>query len=220
MKEYRLIAFDLDGTLTEPKRGLIRSFVHALSRMGVDYGPEEKMTRFIGPPLYTEWKAEFGFSDAEADRALSYFHEYFDNRGWAENEVYEGIEDVLKGLKEQGKILVLATSKPQIFAEKIMAHFGLDGYFDCLSGAMDDKRADKKSEVLAAALSRFPDVGKSDCILVGDRKFDAEGAAICGIDSLGVLYGHGSREEIAAAGFTAIAKTVPDLLTLLSNTGK
>ncbi len=212
MKEYQLVAFDLDGTLTEPKRGLLRSFVYALSRMGVDYGPVEKLTRFIGPPLYDSWREEFGFSDAEADRALSYFHEYFDTKGWAENEVYDGIPEVLKTLKEQGKILVLATSKPQPFAEKIMAHFDIAKYFDCLSGAQDDKRADKKCEVLAYGLSKFREIPKDACILVGDRKFDAEGAAICGIDSLGVLYGHGSREEIENAGFTAVCETVADIL--------
>lgn len=216
MKRYDLIAFDLDGTLTDPASGLVKSFAYALDRMGVDYGDRSSLTQFIGPPLYSEWRRLYGFSAEEADRALSYFHEYFSVHGWCDNRVYDGIAPMLATLRSRGKTIVLATSKPEHYAKDILDLFELTPYFDFICGAINEKVREKKHEVLDFALDAFPDIPRERCILVGDRKYDAEGAAMCGIDSMGVLYGHGSREELSCCGFTYVVQTVEDIAKQLT----
>ncbi len=216
MKSYRLIVFDLDGTLTEPSRGLLHSYAYALERMGVDPGPREDLLRFIGPPLFDEWQRVYGFTPAEAKQALNYFTEYFQPYGWCENDLYPGIPRMLADLRAAGKKIALATSKPENFARQILQLFGIDGCFDKIGGALSDTRRDKKWEVLDYVLDSFPDIPRTDCLMVGDRMYDAEGAGKCGIDSLGVLWGHGSEEELSHAGFTALVRRVEDVVPLLT----
>ena len=215
MKIYDLIAFDLDGTLTDPASGLVKSFAYALDRMGIDYGDRSSLVQFIGPPLYSEWKRLYRLSDEEADRALRTFREYFAEYGWWDNRLYDGIPEMLSALRAAGKTLLVATSKPEHFAKDILKLFHIDVYFDFVAGALTEKIRETKAEVLSYALDAFPDIPRERCILVGDRRYDAEGAALCGIDSLGVLYGHGSREELLSSGFTALAETVGDVARLL-----
>ncbi len=215
VKKYDVIAFDLDGTLTNPERGLVAGFRYAFDKLGVKYESPESLKRFIGPPLFDEWKKCFGFSDAECAEALRIFREFYDVYGWRENDLYPGIPDLLLSLKDSGKKLVVATSKPEKVANKVLRLFDLAKYFDFISTATLDKARDKKCEVLDYALKSVGCPDKDKCILVGDRVFDAEGAKIVGIDSLGVLYGHGKREEIEAAGFNYVAATVADVLEFL-----
>lgn len=215
MKKYNYIFFDLDGTLTNPERGLVSSFAYGLSKMGVDVSDREALKRFIGPPLREEWQAVYGFTPDEAEEAIRLFREYFSVYGWWDNEPYPGISDVLSRLKNSGKRLAVASSKPEIFAKKILDLFELSQYFDFIGGALQDKSRDKKSQVLEFVIDSLGVSEKDECILVGDRKFDAEGAAACGIDSLGVAYGHGTREEIDRASFTYVVNTVDDILCLL-----
>ncbi len=211
MKKYDVIAFDLDGTLTNPERGLIASFEYAFKKMGIEYGPRESLKRFIGPPIYEEWQREFGFTPEESARALLIFREFFSVYGWWDNELYGGVPEMLSSLKAAGKKTVLATSKPEIFAKKIVKLFDIERYFDFVGGAATDKTRDKKHEVLKYSLDSIGVTDYSSVILVGDRIYDAEGARMLGIDSMGVLYGHGSREEIESSGFTLIAETVSDI---------
>ena len=215
MKKYDVIAFDLDGTLTNPERGLIASFIYAFKKMGIDYGSPESLRRFIGPPIYEEWQKEFGLTPEESGKALLIFREFFSVYGWWDNELYPGVEKMLASLKAKGKKLVLATSKPEIFALKIVELFDIKKYFDFVGGAATDKTRDKKHEVLEYSLAAVGNPDRDKCILVGDRIYDAEGAKMCGIDSLGVLYGHGSEEEIKNSGFTMLASTVDDINKLL-----
>lgn len=217
MKDCKVVAFDLDGTLTNPERGLVASFSYALGKMGVDYGDKQSLKQFIGPPLYDEWQRCYGFTPEESGEALRLFREYFSVYGWWDNELYPGVFDMLKLLKNEGKTIVLATSKPEIFAKKILNFFDISQFFDFIGGASTDKTRDKKWEVISYVLESIGNVNSSDVVLVGDRKYDAEGAKICGIDSLGVLYGHGSREEILNAGFTAVANTVSDVYAMLTS---
>lgn len=216
LKKYDVIAFDLDGTLSDPSRGLIASFIYAFKKMGVDYGEPESLARFIGPPIYEEWQREFGFSPEESSRALLIFREYYQVYGWWDNEMYAGVPEMLSDLKSRGKKIVLATSKPEIFAKKILKLFDIAKYFDFIGGAATDKTRDKKHEVLEYSLQSVGAVDKSRAILVGDRVYDAEGARLSKIDSMGVLYGHGSREEILSAGFTFTAETVSDISKILA----
>lgn len=215
MKKYDIIAFDLDGTLTDPAHGLILSFEYGLKKMGVDYGTKESLKRFIGPPLYDEWRSEFGFSPEEATEALRLFREYFAVYGWWDNEMYEGVPEMLSRLKAAGKRIALATSKPEIFARQILNLFDIAKYFDFIGGASTDKTRDKKHEVLEYVLSGLGNPPCESVILVGDRKYDAEGARFVGIDSLGVTYGHGSSEEISAAGFNITVDSVSAIADVL-----
>ncbi len=215
MKNYSVIAFDLDGTLSNPERGLVETFSYALGKMGIDFGEKQELKRFIGPPLYDEWQRVYGLTPQESSRALEFFHEYYSVYGWWDNELYDGVEKMLDDLKRANKTIVLATSKPEIFAKKILKLFGIDGYFDFIGGASTDKIRDKKWEVLEYSLESIGSPSCDECILVGDRVYDAEGAARCGIASLGVLYGHGSKSEIESSGFTEIAENVADIAKLL-----
>lgn len=214
-KTYSVIAFDLDGTLTNPEHGLIGTFEYALGKMGLDYGTRESLKRFIGPPLFDEWQKEFGISPEESTRALGYFKEYYEVDGWWDNEVYPGVPEMLEALFAAGKRIILASSKPERFARKILEKFGLAKYFKFIGGAVDDKIRDKKHEVLSYSLESIGSPPLSEVILIGDRRFDAEGAKICGVDSAAVLYGHGSEQELRSSGFNYILRDTREVLELL-----
>ena len=214
MKDYRVIAFDLDGTLADPAAGLLPTFAYALSKMGVDYGTRDSLRRYIGPPLVSAWREDFGFSEEELRRAMDYFHEYYDVYGWWDNTLYPGIPDLLAALKRAGKKVLLATSKPQRFAGRILPRLGLSPYFDAVVGALSDGERDKKWEVLSAGLSLLGEKPE-DAVLIGDRRFDAEGAGRVGADAVGVLYGHGSEKELREATFLALVRTADELKPLL-----
>lgn len=215
MRKYDLVAFDLDGTLSDPALGLTTGFDYAFRKLGIDAGAKESLCRFIGPPLLECWQRELGLTAEEADRAIILFREYYTVYGWRENRLYDGIPELLAALKKEGCTLVVATSKPEEQARKIVALFGLDKYFDYVGGAVSHHERATKEEVLRYSIDSVGFVPDSRCILVGDRRFDAEGALALGIDSLGVTYGHGSRDEIMAAPFTYVAHTVGDLLGYL-----
>ena len=215
MKDYKVIAFDLDGTLSDPAHGLIQGFVYCFKKLGLPYENENDLRKYIGPSLYEEWQEDFGFTPDEANDAIEVFREYYNIYGWWDNTLYEGIPEMLGALRKAGKKIVLATSKPLDTAKKVLALFGLTDYFDFIGGAVSHQN-DQKWQVLNWSLSSVG-VDLNDpaqlekCILVGDRKYDAEGAKICGIDSMGVLYGHGTEEEIYSSGFTHYANAVADI---------
>ena len=214
MKKYDVIAFDLDGTLTDPERGLVDGFIYAFKKMGIsDYGDRESLRRFIGPSLYVVWQDEFGLNEKTVVDAIEKFREYYNIYGWWDNKVYSGVVEMLELLRAAGKTIVLATSKPENTAIKIMRLFGLDKYFDFMGGASGDNR-DHKWQVLEYSLNAVG-ANRSRAILVGDRIYDAEGAAKCGIDSLGVRWGHGSAEELETAGFTILANSPEEVANIL-----
>ena len=210
-----LILFDLDGTLTDPTSGLCRSYRYALEHMGIDYGTFESLTRYIGPSLVPMWMEEYGLSRAQADRALDYFREFFEEHGWHDNRLFDGIHDVLADLRRAGKRLSLATSKPLVHAQKILDLFDLTQYFDFIGAADLIGTRDEKWQVIEYVLEHFPDVPRERVVIVGDRRFDCEGARRTGIRALGVLYGCGSREEQEAAGFDALCERVEDIVPTL-----
>lgn len=214
MSKYDYIAFDLDGTLSDPEHGLVEGFIYAFKKMGVtDYGDRDSLRRFIGPSLYVVWQDEFGFNEHTVIDAIEKFREYYNIYGWWDNKVYDGIPEMLGRIRESGKTVILATSKPEDTAKKIMSLFELDKYFDFLGGAAGDNR-DHKWEVLEYSM-RSVGADPTRTVLVGDRMYDAEGAAKCGVDSIGVLWGHGTREELEGAGFTHIVSTPEELVKLL-----
>ncbi len=215
MKKYSTILFDLDGTLTDPARGLVSGFEYAFKKLGIKYGERDSLRRFIGPPLHEEWQREFGFTPKESADAIEVFREYYDVYGWWDNEPYSGIHEMLSELKAEGKTLALATSKPEDTAKRVLNLFGLTEYFDFVGGALRSTERDKKSEVIEYVLASLGSPDKADCVLVGDRRFDAEGAAAAGIDSIGVLWGHGTYDELSASGFVRLVKAPQELSKLL-----
>ena len=184
MKEYQYILFDLDGTLTDPKEGITKSVAYAL-----DY---------------------YGFSDEQGIEAVEKYREYFKPYWVYENKVYEGVDNLLKSLKESGKVIILATSKPIVFAKTILDHFDLMKYFDVVCGSELDGRRVKKGDVIAYALEQTAllenkaKVNKSLAVMIGDREHDMIGAKENEIDAIGVLYGYGCIEEFRAHGASKI----------------
>ncbi|MBR5140678.1 MAG: HAD hydrolase-like protein [Clostridia bacterium] len=214
MKKYQTVAFDLDGTLTDPESGLTSAFAYALTKMGIKYATKKELRRFIGPPLKAELMSVYGLDDAGGEECVRLFREYFAVYGWWDNKLYPGVQNMLATLKDRGKTIVLATSKPEIFASKILRLFDIEKYFDFVGAATLNHTRVEKSDILSYALDAV-NADRSSSVMVGDRKYDAIGAAEVGIDSIGVLYGHGEEAEIAAAGFTYTLSTVEDITKIL-----
>ena len=211
MKNYKYLLFDLDGTLTDPAEGITNSVIYALKKWGIEVGDRSELYCFIGPPLSASFKKYYGFSEEDALKCVEYYREYFRDRGIFENKVYCGIPELLERLKKDGKILVLATSKPEVFAKRILDHFDLSKYFDFVAGASMDESRNKKADVIRYALHLAKIENKSEALMIGDRDQDMIGAEANGLDSLGVLYGYGDREELSSSGATYIAETVEEI---------
>ena len=214
---YTHIFFDLDGTLTDPAQGITNSFIHALKYYGLEIPSYEELCKLIGPPLPYSFETTFGFPHEKAMEAVTKYREYFATKGLYENKVYEGIPELLQKLKEKGKHLVVATSKPEEYSIKILEHFNLSKYFDYICGSNMDESRSKKDEVIAYALQRcnINASEKSLVLMVGDRLHDIEGAKKNGLKSCGVLFGYGSREELENAGVDYIVTSVNDLLEVI-----
>lgn len=206
----KYIFFDLDGTLTDPFLGITNSVIYALEKMGYPHGENSEYRLFIGPPLRESFKLKCGMTADEAERALALYREYFSPIGIFENRVYDGITELLKKLKNDGYTVVLATSKPEVYAKRILEKFDLMKYLSGVFGAELDGTRDRKDEVIAYALASLG-ASPDDVIMVGDRIHDVLGAAAHGIKTVGVLYGYGSREELTAAGAVSFAVDPSDL---------
>ena len=193
------IFFDLDGTLTDPKIGITRSIQYALDKLGhPDIPSEDELTWCIGPPLRASFTKLLGGEDA-SDRAVSLYRERFADIGIFENSLYAGIADILTAVARPGRRLFVATSKPGVFAERIIDHFGLRGHFERVFGSELDGIRSDKTHLLEYAL-RETSVDPSRAIMIGDRSHDIVGARNNGMSAIGVLYGYGSREELTEAG--------------------
>lgn len=214
-KDYEYILFDLDGTLTDPKEGITKSVAYALESFGIHVEDLDSLCKFIGPPLKESFMVYYELDDAQGDQAVEKYRERFAVTGLFENKVYPGIREMLELLKEQGKTLLVATSKPSIYARQILEHFDLMKYFTFLSGSeLDGTRVDK-AEVITYALQENKIQDLSKVIMIGDREHDIIGANKNGIDSIGVLYGYGCREEFEKNHASYVAKRVEELKEIL-----
>lgn len=217
MKNYKYIFFDLDGTLTDPKEGITKSVAYALKSYGIHVEDLDSLCKFIGPPLKDSFVKFYGFSEEQGYEAVEKYREYFGPYGVYENKVYEGVDKLLAELKARGKMIVLATSKPTVFANTILEHFDLMKYFDVVCGSELDGSRVKKGDVIAYALEQVTEKDarfhKSQVVMIGDREHDILGAKENGLDSIGVLYGYGDRAEHEAAGADYIVETVEELAT-------
>lgn len=212
---YKYILFDLDGTLTDSGPGIINSVIYALERFNIKVENRDTLRPFIGPPLTDSFQRFMGSSREEAERAVAYYREYYTDKGMLENSVYEGVPELLATLTHHGMHLILTTSKPEVFAKQIMAHFDLAKYFELIAGSCLDGTRVRKAEVIEYALESCEITDLSSVIIVGDREHDVLGAKTAGISSLGVLYGYGDREELERAGADFIAETVTDIGKIL-----
>lgn len=211
---YQYIFFDLDGTLTDPGEGITNSVAYALDKFNIRVEDKRSLYKFIGPPLQESFQRFYGFSKEQSLQAVEYYREYFRGTGIFENEVYDGVEEMLHSLKKEGKHILLATSKPEEFAKRILEHFQLMQYFDYVAGATMDGTRCKKGEIIQYAIDNYPVENLSDAVMVGDREHDILGARQVGMDSIGVLYGYGDYEELSKAGANYIAKEVIEILGL------
>lgn len=211
MVNYKYLFFDLDGTLTDPFEGITKSVQYALNAMGVKDEPLEKLKKFIGPPLKESFMEFYGFDSVKAEIAVAKYRERFADTGIFENRLYDGIESLLKQLRDQNFILAIASSKPTVFVERILEHFHIDMYFDNVTGSFLDGRRTKKSEVIEAAIARLKIRDRTKILMIGDRFHDVEGAGEAGIDCLGVAFGYGGRRELEKAGAVAVVDSVKEL---------
>lgn len=212
-KEY--ILFDLDGTLTDSFLGITQSVQYALRYFGIDVEDLNELRRFIGPPLDQSFQEYYGLSEEDSKLAIKKYRERYSDTGIFENELYEGIRDLLEELVEHGRVVLMATSKPENYARRISDFFDITQYFTQICGSeMDGKRQDK-AEVIEYALSNQGVTDYSSVIMVGDRKHDIIGAQKNKIDSIGVLYGYGGVHELKEAGANYIVESVSELKQLL-----
>jgi phosphoglycolate phosphatase len=214
---YEIILFDLDGTLTDPKVGITLSVQYALHKMGIKEEDPDTLTPFIGPPLLESFKEMYHMNDEEAIQAIQYYRERFSATGLYENKVYFGIRELLFSLKNQGKKLIVATSKPTAFSIQILEYFDLKQFFTVIVGSNLDGTRTEKSDVIEFALEGENLSDLSKVVMIGDRKYDIIGAKKNNIDVIAVTYGYGSEQELAAAEPNYIVSSVTELAKLLSN---
>lgn len=214
--QYHTILFDLDGTLTDPKEGITKSVAYALRHFGVQVEDLDSLTCYIGPPLAVSFPEYHAIREEDTPIAVAKYRERFSDVGWAENLVYDGIEELLAALKRAGATLLVATSKPEVFAVRILEHFGLAKHFDLICGApMHAPKGHGKADVIRDALERAGVTELSSAIMVGDRLHDVEGAHRIGLPCVGVLYGYGDRKEMEDCHADYIAENVGALEALL-----
>ncbi|APM40183.1 HAD family hydrolase [Clostridium kluyveri] len=213
--KYEYILFDLDGTLTDSAIGITNSVIYALKKYDIKVDNRNELNKFVGPPLSDSFESYYGFSQEEAKTAVEYYREYYREKGMFENSVYDGIEYLLKTLKYNNKTLVVATSKPQVFAQQILEKFNIARYFAYIAGSNLDGTRVKKDEVIQYALESCNITNLPKVIMIGDREHDINGAKKVGIDSIGVLYGYGDRDELEKAGADFIVNTISDIEKML-----
>ncbi|MBR1660624.1 MAG: HAD family hydrolase [Oscillospiraceae bacterium] len=216
---YDNVFFDLDGTLTDSGPGITNCVMYALERFGIRVERREELYCFIGPPLMDSFQRFYGFSEQDARRAVQYYRERYHVTGLFENEVYPGVPEMLEQLRAAGKRLWVATSKPEALARRVLDHFSLTAAFEGICGASADDTRTSKGEVIRYALECCGNPPPETVLMAGDRKHDVLGAAECGLDCLGVLYGYGDRAELDGAGAKYLADSPAEAALLILSAG-
>lgn len=211
MKKYKYLLFDLDGTITDSFDSVANSFIYALSFYNVKVKNKEELRPILGPPLKDSFMNLYGFTESQSDEAVKKYRERYAIYNTVENKLYNGIDTVLSGLKDAGYKLILATSKPEKYAIKILEYFNLIEYFYDVCGASFDESRSEKIDVLKYLIDKNNISDLSDAVMIGDRKYDLEAAQILGVDAIGVLYGYGSFEELSSYSNVFLAPT-PQML--------
>ncbi|MFN8713383.1 MAG: HAD family hydrolase [Bacteroidota bacterium] len=195
MNTINSVLFDLDGTLTDPKVGIVNSILFALDQLMIVENNVQELDAFIGPPLRDSFAGRYNLSHERADLAVQYYREYYAERGIFENNIYDGVHELLEYLTGNNFRLFVATSKPTVFAQKVLEHFELTNYFSGIAGSNLDNTRSDKTEIIAHVLSEYK-LEVSNSVMIGDRKFDIIGAQNNSMQSIAVTYGYGTIEEI------------------------
>ncbi|WP_028519328.1 HAD hydrolase-like protein [Ruminococcus flavefaciens] len=213
MKNFDTLLFDLDGTLTDSTEGILGCLVYAIERMGFEV-PEDT-NKFLGPPIRQSFAEFLGMNGEQVDEAVRIFRERYSDTGLFENRVYDGITGMLERLKSGGKRLMVATSKPQVYAVRIFERFSLAQYFEIVGGAELDGSRDYKDQVIEYVLAKAGITDRSSVLMIGDRRQDVLGAHKSGLKCMGILWGFGSMEELTQAGADYIARTPQEAADML-----
>jgi len=212
----KLDLFDLDGTLTESHPGILRCAQYALKKMGYPEYPEEELRSFIGPPLDSQFREFAGMNAEQAAEATRLYRERFRSIGIYENALYPGIPELLEKLSEAGHVIGLATSKPEEFAVKILEHFGIRDYFSVISAVAMSEKNTAKSVIVGKAIDMAGFSGRHELVtMIGDRRFDMEGAKAQKVRAVGAVYGYGTAEELMETGADVLAYSVKELEKIL-----
>lgn len=209
--KYRFILFDLDGTLTDPQEGICKCINHALAYYGIEK-PLKELTKYIGPPLLKSFAELTG--EENAAEAVKKYRERFSTVGLYENRIYPRVKETLALLKEKGVILCTASSKPQIYVEKILQHFDIAQYFEIIGGASLDGKISEKEQVIELVLDKL-NADKNSTVMVGDTRFDLIGAEKMGLDAIGVTYGFGEKDELMQYPHIALIDSISEIIDIL-----
>lgn len=211
----KAVLFDLDGTLVDSREGITKSVQYALKKYGIEVENLESLYPFIGPPLIDSFQRYYGFSKEQAAEACAVYRERYAPIGILECSLFPGVEECIRRLKGEGYLIGLASSKPEVFCQKILEHFGLREFFDVVVGATLDRRIDTKEQVLNEVMRRWSSLPKSEMCLIGDTLFDVEGANLVQIPCVAVSFGFGNVDEMLAAGAVAVCDHLAQLPEIL-----
>lgn len=214
MKEYDYYIFDFDGTLVDSSEGIYNSIIFALKEFGIEESDREKLRYFIGPPLFHSFKHIYGVNDEDSNWLVAKYRERYKVKGCAESVVYDGVPEMLKALKEKGKKIAIASSKPKPFVDEISKHLGIFDYYDYVSAESFDKTHSSKEDLINNVLEHFGNPPKEQCLMIGDRFYDIDGAKATNLESAGALFGLGEVEELTEAGATYLLNDPSDLLNI------
>lgn len=209
------VFFDLDGTITDSSEGIINGFVHALEHFGIEVEDKNYLKKFIGPSLADSFRNEYKFDEEQTKLAIAKYREYYSVTGLKESKLYDGIKELIIDLANNNINVILATAKPQVFSDKILENYEIKKYFKFISGATLDGSRLNKGDIIKYAIDNLEQINLEECIMVGDRKHDIEGAKENNIKSIGVTYGFGSEEELKTAGANYIAHNAEELKRIL-----
>ncbi len=211
------VLFDLDGTITDSKSGILRSIQYALAECGRTVPPEEELLPCLGPPLLDSFRGIWKMDKDEADRAVKAYRERFSNVGMFENQVYDGVPEMFASLRDAGITLAIATSKPEVYARKILENFQLTPFFATISGCDINREGETKTDMIHQAFRRLglPCENPQNVVMVGDRKYDIIGAHACSIPCVGVRYGYAPAGELEEYHADFILDTPAELTQFL-----
>lgn len=212
---YNIALFDLDGTITRSDPGITESVISALERMQIPVGDPALLKRFIGPPLYDSFREFYGLSEEDAVRAVAYYREAYTQKGIFNAPLYDGVKKLLQNLHAKGIILFLVTSKPDDMARRVIAYHGIDEYFEEVIAPGRNEKSPDKAQLIQRVIEYTGTEDLSSMVMIGDRKFDTNGAFDMGVDSIGVLYGYGSRREFEENHATFIVETPEEIEKLI-----
>ncbi|MBR2024282.1 MAG: HAD family hydrolase [Clostridia bacterium] len=216
MKKYTTILFDLDGTLTDPGEGIVNSVSYALAKYGIEVKDKKSLYKFIGPPLLVSFSTYYGFDEEKSREAISFYREYYKDKGINECRLFDGIKDLLELIKKSGYKIALATSKPEVFAHRVLENYDIHHFFDFIGGAtIDEKTRYTKEHVIEYVLSNIEEKNREKILMIGDRNFDINGAKAYGLDSMGVTFGYGSYEELKDANADYIVNSPKEIQKIL-----